>query len=49
MPAIIFLSVWQGFGYNMLVFSAGLQGIPQQYYEAAAIDGAGHCRASFWF
>jgi multiple sugar transport system permease protein len=47
MPAIIFLSVWQGFGYNMLVFSAGLQGIPPQYYEAAAIDGAGRWRR-FW-
>jgi len=47
MPAIILLSVWQGFGYNMLVFSAGLQGIPQMYYEAAAIDGANAWRR-FW-
>jgi len=47
MPAILLLSVWQGFGYNMLVFSAGLQGIPQQYYEAAAIDGANTWRR-FW-
>lgn len=47
LPAIIFMSVWQGFGYNMLVFSAGLQGIPEQYYEAAAIDGAGGW-ARFW-
>lgn len=47
LPAIIFMSVWQGFGYNMLVFSAGLQGISEQYYEAAAIDGAGGW-SRFW-
>jgi multiple sugar transport system permease protein len=40
MPAMIFMSVWQGFGYNMLVFSAGLRSIPRSLYEAAAIDGA---------
>jgi multiple sugar transport system permease protein len=40
MPAVILMSLWYGFGYNMLVFSAGLQAIPQHLYEAAAIDGA---------
>lgn len=40
MPAIIFMSVWYGFGYNMLVFSAGLQAIPRHLYEASVIDGA---------
>jgi multiple sugar transport system permease protein len=40
MPAVILMSLWYGFGYNMLVFSAGLQAIPQHFYEAAAIDGA---------
>lgn len=40
MPAVILMSLWYGFGYNMLVFSAGLQSIPQHLYEAAAIDGA---------
>lgn len=40
MPGIIMLSVWKSFGYNMVLFLAGLQGIPQNLYEAAAIDGA---------
>ncbi len=40
MPAIMALSVWQGLGGAMLIFLAGLQGIPQLYYDAAAIDGA---------
>lgn len=40
MPAVIIMSLWYGFGYNMLVFSAGIQAIPQHLYEAAAIDGA---------
>ncbi len=44
MPAIIMLVVWKGLGYNMVIFLAGLQGIPQQYYEAAQIDGAGKWR-----
>lgn len=46
MNAIIFMAVWKGFGYNMLIFVAGLQSIPQELYEAAAIDGAG-ARRSF--
>jgi len=41
MPAIILLAVWKNFGYNMLIFIAGLQSIPSEQYEAAAIDGAG--------
>jgi multiple sugar transport system permease protein len=41
MPSIILLSVWKNFGYNMLVFLAGLQAIPEELYEAAALDGAG--------
>lgn len=41
MPAIILLSVWKGFGYNMIIFVAGLQSIPAELYEAARIDGAG--------
>jgi multiple sugar transport system permease protein len=40
MPAIILLAVWKNFGYNMLIFVAGLQSIPQELYEAAEIDGA---------
>ncbi len=44
MPSIILLAVWKNFGYNMLIFVAGLQVIPQELYEAAAIDGAGFWR-----
>jgi len=40
MPAIILMSVWKGFGYNMIIFVAGLQNIPLQLYEAARMDGA---------
>lgn len=41
MPAIILLAVWKNFGYNMLIFIAGLQAIPEELYEAAHLDGAG--------
>ncbi|TLS42700.1 sugar ABC transporter permease [Streptomyces montanus] len=40
MPAIIFMSVWQGVGFHMVIWLAGLQTIPQDLYEAADIDGA---------
>ena len=40
MPAIILMAVWKNFGYNMIIFIAGLQNIPQELYEAASIDGA---------
>jgi multiple sugar transport system permease protein len=41
MPAMIILAVWKNFGYNMIIFIAGLQNIPESLYEAANIDGAG--------
>lgn len=40
MPAIILMSVWKSFGYNMIIFIAGLQNIPEDLYEAASIEGA---------
>ena len=40
MPALILMSVWKGFGYNMVIFLAGLQGIPDHLYDAAKVDGA---------
>lgn len=41
MNSIVFMSAWQGAGYQMMIFLAGLQGIPKDQYEAASIDGAG--------
>ena len=41
MPAIILLAVWKNFGFNMIIFVAGLQNVPERLYEAARIDGAG--------
>ncbi|MFC3715412.1 carbohydrate ABC transporter permease [Luteimonas soli] len=44
MPTIILFAVWKNFGYNMIIFLAGLQSIPEDLYEAARIDGAGAWR-----
>jgi ABC-type sugar transport system permease subunit len=41
MPSIILMAVWQGIGWSMVIYLAGLQGIPDTLYEAAKIDGAG--------
>ncbi len=38
--SIIIFSIWKTLGYNMIIYIAGLQAIPEQYYEAARIDGA---------
>jgi len=47
MPAIILMAVWKSFGYNMLIFIAGLQSVPEELYDAASIDGAGAVRRFF--
>ena len=47
MPAIILMAVWKSFGYNMLIFIAGLQAIPEDLYDAAEIDGASTTRRFF--
>ena len=43
-PSIIVMDVWKNVGFAMLVFLAGLQNIPQEYYEAAQLDGANRWR-----
>lgn len=40
MPALIVMAVWKSFGFNMVIFIAGLQSIPERLYEAARVDGA---------
>lgn len=44
MPTIILVSIWKSFGFNMVILIAGLQGVPDSYYEAADIDGASGMR-----
>jgi multiple sugar transport system permease protein len=41
MPSIIAMSIWQGLPANVIIFLAGLQGVPSEYYDAASVDGAG--------
>lgn len=48
MFGICLMSVWRDTGYAMLIYIAGLQGIPDTYYEAAKIDGAGALKR-FWY
>lgn len=40
MPSVIMVAVWRNIGLNMVIFLAGLQGVPAEMYEAAKIDGA---------
>ena len=40
MPCIILVSIWKGLGFFVIIYLAGLQGIPSMYYEAASLDGA---------
>jgi multiple sugar transport system permease protein len=47
MPVLILLSVWKQLGFNMVVFLAGLQAIPENRYEAAELDGANGWQ-QFW-
>ncbi|MDY0049756.1 MAG: sugar ABC transporter permease [Halothiobacillaceae bacterium] len=47
MPAIILMAVWKNFGFNMVIFLAGLQAIPERLYESARIDGA-NAHQQFW-
>ena len=47
MLSIIIMSVWKNMGLNMVIYLAGLQGIPPHLYEAAEIDGAGRTSTFF--
>jgi multiple sugar transport system permease protein len=47
-PSIIVLSIWQGVGFQMVIFLAGLQEIPTEIYEAAAIDGCNKLEEFFF-
>ncbi len=40
MNSLVIMSIWMGSGYGMIIFLAGLQNIPREYYEAAQVDGA---------
>lgn len=47
MPSIVLIAVWKGAGFNMVIWLAGLQAIPNELHEAAAIDGASRVQG-FW-
>jgi len=47
LPAVILANIWQMLGFYMIILLTGLQNIPQNLYEAAAIDGA-NARRRFW-
>jgi multiple sugar transport system permease protein len=48
MPTIILLATWKNFGYNMVIFLASLQAIPERLYEAARVDGASSWRQTLY-
>lgn len=45
LPSIALMSIWKGLGFNVVVFLAGLQGIPSYVYEAARVDGTSRWRS----
>ena len=47
LPSLIFMAVWKTIGYNIVIFLAGLQTIPEYLYEAATIDGASKLQKFF--
>ena len=48
MPSIIAMSIWQALPANVIIFLAGLQAIPAEYYDAASVDGAGRRSRLRW-
>jgi multiple sugar transport system permease protein len=47
LPSVTAVGIWKNLGFDVVLFLAGLQGIPEVYYEAAKIDGAGSWQR-FW-
>lgn len=47
-PILIIFSIWKGLGYKIIIFLASLQGIDEQYYSAAKVDGAKHLSRFFY-
>jgi multiple sugar transport system permease protein len=45
--ALVVVGIWSSIGYNLIIFLAGMQAIPKELYEAAAMDGAGRVRQFF--
>ena len=45
--SVMFVDSWKGVGYGMVIFIAGIQGIPESYYEAADMDGASFMQKTF--
>jgi multiple sugar transport system permease protein len=41
LPSLVAMATWRGFGFDMVIYLAALQGIPRELYEAADVDGAG--------
>lgn len=41
LPSIVAVDLWKTVGFTVVIFLAGLESIPQEYYDAAAVDGAG--------
>jgi multiple sugar transport system permease protein len=48
LPSIVVMMVWKEVGFSMIIFVAGLKGIPEMFYDAAAIDGASPLQR-FWY
>ncbi|MEW6226559.1 MAG: sugar ABC transporter permease [Bacillota bacterium] len=48
LPAVLFTSLWKDVAYTMIIFLAGLQGIPSTFYDAAQVDGASKFKL-FWY
>ena len=48
LTAATLLGIWKGIGWNMVIFLAALQAVPEQYYEAASIDGLNSVQKFFY-